>query len=123
MPDAMSSPSRSPAAPRCSIPHAWTVPAACTTATPIRSEHSGDGRPRPGWAPPASTRCSASSRCDPVGKPLGGLGDRAVDPAHQAAQLLAGDLDGVLGVFLAQLLQLLVAALDVGDQLFGEVAI
>lgn len=32
---------------------------------------------------------------------LGSFGDRAINPAHQVAQLLAGDLDWVLGVGLA----------------------
>ena len=54
---------------------------------------------------------------------LGGFGDRPVDPAHQVAQLLAGDLDRVLGVLLAQPLELLVAALDVGDQALDEGAV
>src|SRR5690348_9058555 len=54
---------------------------------------------------------------------LRGFGDRAVHPAHQVAQLLTGHLDGVLGIALAQLLELLVAALDVGDELLDERAV
>src|SRR5258707_195284 len=64
----------------------------------------------------------APTKDDPRRK-LCRLGDRAVDPAHQVAQSLTDDLDGVLSVFLTQLLELLVATLDVGDQLLGEVAI
>ena len=60
------SPRRWHAARRCSTPHAWIEPAVYRAPTQIRSPNSGGGRPPPGCAPPASTRCSASpqpSKC------------------------------------------------------------
>src|SRR5436190_15241387 len=57
-----------------------------------------------------------------VGDPRrsGGLGDRAVDPAHHAAQLAAGLLDRVRGALLAPLGEVGPAGVVLGDPLPGE---
>src|SRR6202011_1265212 len=82
----------------------------------------------PGDAAHARTPVATAAARAEIGPPrqrreLRGFGDRAIHPAHQVTELLAGDLDRVLGVALAQLLELLIAALHVGDQLLDERAV
>src|SRR5699024_7445966 len=62
------------------------------------------------WSTPVDTT-GVSPASAPRGS--GGLRDGPVDPAQEIAQLLARDLDRVLGVLLAQGLEFLVTALDV----------
>ena len=54
---------------------------------------------------------------------LRGLVQWVLHPAHEVTQLVANLLDRVIGVLGAQLLQLLVAALNVGEQPLGEGAV
>src|SRR5699024_9487254 len=99
-----------------------TLPALHCPAAPTPPETAA----RPGtdfpWRGARGAALRRSCGAGAVPRRSGGLGDRPVDPAHQAAQLGADDLDRVLGVLLAQALELGVAVLDVGHQAAGELA-
>ena len=54
---------------------------------------------------------------------LRGLVQWVLHPAHEVTQLVTNLFDRVIGVLGAQLLQLLIAALNVGEQPLGEGAV